>query len=884
MVFDPNTGPTLTYTNLATGAFSFELPRTTSYTYTTAGLVETINGPRKDVTDVTTYQYDANNDLKKIINPLVQVTEIIARDPRGYPTTVRDANGIDTQLEYNPRGRLTKRTVKHPSNVALDAVTEYEYTPTNLMEKVILPDGSFIKYEYDAAQRLDAIESSFIGSGSVGERIEFVLDDASNPLEDQYFNTAGTLVQKTIRQFDELSRLHKLKDNASPTSNDTEFDYDLFGNQTDITDALNQVTQQEYDKLNRVDKIIDAENNNAQFKYDDRDNLIEVTDQRGIKTNYKYDSADNLIEEVSADAGTTAYAYDLASNLSQVIDARGVVTNLEYDAANRLTEVRFPNATAENITYGYDSGTNAVGRLSSIADITGQISYSYDHRGNVTQDARTINSLSYNTDYSYDLADNIDTITYPSGRVLTYVRDSAGRITQIKDGSTTIVDSVTYHPFGIATNWTYGNGLTQSFTIDSDGRVDTRVVLNGTTAIEDWDFNYDAVHNIDNIVKDSVTEDYDYDPVYRLDEQTPIGQSKITYAYDGVGNRLSEAQNGNTKILTYDTTSNRLIDNDGDVITYDNAGNRVSDTNGTRTFEYNAQNRMTKVESSGTTLVEYAYNALGQRVQKDLQTHQIEYVYDLNGRLIGEYDNGVMIREYVYLDGVPVVQFAGSVKTYLHPDHLGTPRLGTNQSKSRVWTWAGEAFGSGLADEDPNSTGTDTAVNLRFPGQYFDGESGLHYNYFRNYDAGIGRYTARDPLGLVGGFNGYGYVNNSPLMGSDEYGLLYKYIAESALSALCDKNGNAANKFVNDSNQTYNDAAKNAVEDHRNTMTNCLLMEDTCAYQECVANAGRERVVKIEQATQKSNDELRNNPFRDNLLGKMGCDFNPPWPRPKPGK
>ena len=139
----------------------------------------------------------------------------------------------------------------------------------------------------------------------------------------------------------------------------------------------------------------------------------------------------------------------------------------------------------------------------------------------------------------------------------------------------------------------------------------------------------------------------------------------------------------------------------------------------------------------------------------------MHYVYGPGGMLPGEYDNsGVLIREYVYVNGEPLAQIdAGSpeVLTYIHTDHLMTPRYGTNAGGSTVWTWDSGAFGK----EAPTGSAT---VNLRFPGQYYDSESTLHYNWNRYYNPAIGRFISSDPIGLEGGLNTFGYAGQSPVV------------------------------------------------------------------------------------------------------------------------
>ncbi|QLQ33455.1 MAG: RHS repeat-associated core domain-containing protein [Candidatus Thiothrix singaporensis] len=97
--------------------------------------------------------------------------------------------------------------------------------------------------------------------------------------------------------------------------------------------------------------------------------------------------------------------------------------------------------------------------------------------------------------------------------------------------------------------------------------------------------------------------------------------------------------------------------------------------------------------------------------------------------------------------------------------------MATDSNRRIVWKWESDAFGSTVPQQDPDGDGKQTIVNLRFPGQYYDAESGLHQNWHRTYDPSLGRYISSDPIGLVGGLNTYGYVGQSPLVYRDRSGL-----------------------------------------------------------------------------------------------------------------
>lgn len=182
--------------------------------------------------------------------------------------------------------------------------------------------------------------------------------------------------------------------------------------------------------------------------------------------------------------------------------------------------------------------------------------------------------------------------------------------------------------------------------------------------------------------------------------------------------------------------------------------------------------------SSGGLTTTYAYNGLGERVKKTNSQVTRYFAYDEAGQLVGEYDgSGALVQETVWFGDIPVATLrpdgsSGIDVYYVHTDHLNTPRRVERPSDGEViWEWLSTPFGTIDADNDPDADSSNFAYNLRFPGQYFDDETGLHYNYYRTYDPSTGRYLESDPIGLGGGLNTFGYVLQNPLGLVDSLGL-----------------------------------------------------------------------------------------------------------------
>ncbi|HNB79642.1 MAG TPA: RHS repeat-associated core domain-containing protein [Rhodocyclaceae bacterium] len=273
-----------------------------------------------------------------------------------------------------------------------------------------------------------------------------------------------------------------------------------------------------------------------------------------------------------------------------------------------------------------------------------------------------------------------------------------------------------------------------------------------------------------------VYRSYLYDNLDRLVGESAIGRS---YAYDLSGNRTSLGIGGTNYAYTYKSTaplSNRLLAAQGPLparnYSFNETGAITGD--GQKTYAYNLRGRLATLTTAAGVST-YEHNGLGQRTAKTVLGTTTRYAYDEQGHLLGEYAaSGTPIREYVWLGDTPVLMLAHTANqpptVYLiHADQIDTPRMVQDAQYNNRWAWDADGFGQLPPNENPAGLGG-FVFNLRMPGQYFDAESGLFYNHFRDYDPGTGRYVESDPIGLAGGINTYSYVRGNPLSNVDPEG------------------------------------------------------------------------------------------------------------------
>ncbi|WP_408951543.1 BPSL0067 family protein [Lysobacter sp. Hz 25] len=797
--------------------------RTTTYAYCEAadvaasnstcpilGLVKSVDGPRTDVNDVTTFQYYGSDDstcatqpalctyrkgdLRKVVDALGRVTETFGYDPQGRPLSVVDANGIVTDYEYHPRGWLTATKVRGADNAVEtdDRITRVEYWPTGLVKRITPPGGAYITYTYDTAQRLTSV------ADKAGNKIQYTLDLAGNRKQEDTKTASGTLKRTLSRVFNTLGQLQAAKDSLARATN---FSYDNDGNPDLTTDALNRVTNQDHDPLDRLSRTLQDVGGLAvetKLEYNALDQVTKVTDPKGLATTYGYNGFGDQIQLSSPDTGVTTYGYNSAGLLASKQDANDASPHIyTYDALNRPKTVSYSGGAAD-VEYDYDmvntvciAGENfALGRVTAMRIDGTELKYCYDRWGQLVRKVQTVGTRSFTLRYAYTSSGQVRSITYPDNAIVDYVRNTLDQVTEvgIKPAGgvrTVLLNNAAYEPFGPATGWTYGNGRSLARTYDQDYRAKT--ILDSAAGGLSLAYGYNEVGELTELkdgLQSAFLAKYDYDTLgqLKITRDGPTGMPLETYGYDATGNRSSLLHGGITTSYTYPGTSHRLSNVGGVSRGYDAVGNTTSIGGTAREFVYNANDRMSQVKQAGVVKASYRYNAKGERVSRaDNATGAITgyTLYDEAGHWLGDYDaNGATKQQAIWLGDAPVglVVGAGVAQTlrYVQPDHLGTPRAVIDPSRNvAVWTWdaKGEAFGNNPPNQDPDQDGTAFVFDMRFPGQKYDAASGLVYNYYRDYDPNTGRYLQSDPVGLVGGSSTYGYVKGAPLNTADPRGL-----------------------------------------------------------------------------------------------------------------
>jgi RHS repeat-associated protein len=782
-----------------------------------------------------TYQYafptlntSPDPDLTSSSNgPLTPLTTVTAYDlATGRTTSTTDPNNVTSTFEYNDSlERLTR--VVNASGGSIQSQTTKVYDDVNNLVTTTSDQTSFndnaLKTQtlYDGFHR--TIETRQFEGGSNYIAVDLQYDalgrafKGSNPYRP--WQSESALWNRT--DFDALNR-----PTVVTTADSAVVNTSYSGNAVTVTDQSSKSRRSVSDPLGRLVKLYEDPaglNYETTYTYNALDDLTQVS-QGSQNRVFSYDSLKRLVSASNPENGTISYQYDNNGNMIVKTDGRAASTHYSYDSLNRLTRRWYngsssttattnnspglpaPVSSTAEVNYTYDTATNGKGRLASTASTGSSFNYgTYDALGRVLTASQVLGGQTYSQTLSYDLAGHTKTMTYPSGRTVTYAYDSAGRTNNFSgylgDGTNrTYATNILYSDFGSLAveqfgtttpiyNKLYYNSRGQLSEIREgttySGPADTgweRGAIinhysnscwgmcggsNSTTAMTDNNGNLkrqehwiqDGSGNVTAIL----TQQYEYDQLNRLKRVYDSTNWQQQYTYDRYGNRTIDS--GNTwNVGTpswnfgVDAATNRLTAPAGFTMSYDSAGNLVADNytgQGSRVFD--AENRLTSAWANGQWQT-YVYDSDSWRVKRIVNGSETWQVYGVRGELLAEYAvNGspsAPQKEYAYRNGQLLVVAAPAANLqWLVSDQIGTPRMVldktgslANVSRHDYLPFGEELFAPiGGRTAGLGYTGSDPA-RQKFALKERDGETGLDYFGARYYASTQGRFTSVDPI------------------------------------------------------------------------------------------------------------------------------------------
>ncbi len=363
-------------------------------------------------------------------------------------------------------------------------------------------------------------------------------------------------------------------------------------------------------------------------------------------------------------------------------------------------------------------------------------------------------------------------ITLPDGQQIEYQYDQL-QLKEIQVNGN-IITQIQHDVLGRETDRQQGQLNTHS-DYDPMGRLVKQQAINQASkqSTIQREYGYDPFNNL-NYLKDGQHEThYLYDELNRLKKAVQDGQTE-QFDFDPAGNIVAISEQSESLKNNANIKGNRLTLQGDKKFSYDERGNLIKETRGkggklVTTFSYNLQNQLTAVTKEGQT-TQYKYDPLGRRFEKSDSFGTTRYLWAEN-QMVQETRNNIK-KTYVYEPNSfkPVALVQDEQIYHYHLDHLGTPRELTNNAGDIVWKVRYKTYGNVAVKEVD-----EIENNIRFQGQYFDEESGLHYNRHRYYNPSSGQFISQDPIGLLGGINNYQYAPN-PTGWVDPLGLSCKEV------------------------------------------------------------------------------------------------------------
>jgi len=535
------------------------------------------------------YEYDANNQLSKVIDPNGKEWKY-ERNNDGLITKAIDPAGNVYEYTYDDNGNLI--AVKDPNG----KVTTYTYDENNNLVKITLPDGNSTTIEYNAQNLPTKITDPLGNSIEYAYNTRELVSSVKLPNGATYsyeYDELGNVVKvtdplgrETTYTYDNEGRLIKI---TNPAGYETKFEYNAYGDLIKVTDPKGRTVQMEYNVDGLLTKITLPDGRTIERKYDALGRVIETKDELGRVTKFDYDELGRLSKVTDPKGNVFSFVYDKVGNLIKVVDAKGNEVKTDYDELYRPSKfydaygklvsqvqynsvslpIKVEDSVGRSLEFVYDS----LYRLQETT-LSGNIKAKavYDALGRIV---KVIDPKGYETSYQYDALGNLVKEINPLGKEWNYQYDSIGRLIKSIDP----------------------NGNTATYTYDNLDRI-TKITLSSADGnqTKEITYTYDEVGNVLSVADDVGKIEYKYDINDRVTERKDVFGNVVKYVYDTAG-RLSKLIYPDNKTVEY------FYDEDDNLI-------KVKDWAGRETtFEYDANGNLVKVNYPNGAYTTYEYDA-----------------------------------------------------------------------------------------------------------------------------------------------------------------------------------------------------------------------------------------------------------------------------------
>ncbi|WP_261858744.1 RHS repeat-associated core domain-containing protein [Photobacterium sanguinicancri] len=712
------------------------------YYYNQLGLKVTEIAPNNGVTH---YRYNNQGLLAELEMPSGELTAF-RYNRFGQCIEQVNTQGLVTSHRFNSLGLLLSTT--HPDG----RNDEYLYDHQGRLTKQLAANGDQLQYWWNERGLLDAVK--------VNNALTRYSYDSTSEINGVAYpdGKVAAFQRDSSGNITKSSQYHPGSDEPVITHS---FEYDQAGRIVSHTDPIGRKLRVIWGGLSQPEALIQADGSHIAYQYDEERNLVGISRSDGCCYQLEWDEEERLSRTVGFDGREQHYRYDENGELIALQEADRNV-RIQRDIAGRVTTMFAVSAsgTRDSIQFHYDDANRLINANTATRKLR-QEWLLHSHPVATWQDHHQFQ-------YGFNRQGLRQQLVLADSQNITYQYDANQQLSQILLNGEMILD-ISHDNQGRECQRQQGNGFNLNTHYDEQGRLSHQqwnTPLSDKKSSHDRHYFYDQASQLTRIHDRHLGEQaYSFDALNQLQSHR-IGLDIHRYKFDSFGNPVSESS-----VVEQD----QLLAHKDIAFNYDLYGNQIlsRSQSATQHRQFNGLNQLVQVNHQGRTSF-YEYDAQGRRSRKVTEQEMVDFLWD-GDQLIGEYQQG-QYRWYIYApnDFTPLALIDNGEVYYFHTDHQGTPLAITDSCGETVWQANYRTFG--FAD----ITIEKVKNPLRYQGQYFDDESGLHYNRFRYYDPITGRFIHQDPIGLLGGINHYRYAPN-PVQWVDPLGLSCKEGGGNAL-------------------------------------------------------------------------------------------------------